>query len=218
MGFFGTLGKIAGGIAGGVGGFFTGGPAGAIGGALAGSGLVGGGGAGRPGITSFPFPGGTFPVGIGPMGPPVVPIGGRDPCPEGTRCCGGLTQIAGELFARCDGDCVPAGQPCPSTAVAGTVNGKCPTVSCQLPTGRAGRTNRSRYFKLSSRCADPSNPSNYTLIPPNTRCVKPRSTNFANRTAAKRAIRRLEGHHRHLKRTQEALDAIVTKKRRKKRA
>lgn len=53
----------------------------------------------------------------------------------------------------------------------------------------------------------------YSIAMPGTRCVKgSKSINYANPRAAKRAVRRLEGHHAMLKRTEKALRKLARKR------
>lgn len=77
--------------------------------------------------------------------------------------------------------------------------------SCQLPNGRKGRLNKTGYYTQAG------------YVAPGTKCVKPRTMNVANPAAAKRAIRRLTGHHRQLERTEAALKVYANKRVRRKR-
>lgn len=184
----------------------------------------GGGGIGIGPITIGPV-GSGGPIGAGiptPLGPVgFSPFGGSGcGCQPGTRCRWGCVETP--LGGACIGGCAqlvtsgpivpPSPVPQPGTdpfSPVTPVNGgggngggaAAPPTSrfaCALPNGRQGKPNKSGYFLRDG-----------TFVAPGSRCVSRRSTNFANPDAAKRAVRRLEGHTRMLERTQKALEKIA---------
>lgn len=207
MGFLGTLAR-------GVVGFATGGPVGAAA-AVLGPGLIPRG----PGPSPIRIPGfggGPLLVGGGAGFAQDVTTGGQFPttCPPGTR----LRSVR-RLFGPDVTECIPIGaEPVGPAGPAQVTAGPCPcppTTRCQL-NGRVGVLNKSRYFRKRDRCGPSDDPGNYELVAPGSRCVSRRSIDPGNSRAARRAVSRLNAHHRQLQRTQKALERIARPRRRRK--
>jgi len=80
----------------------------------------------------------------------------------------------------------------------------CNGSSCQLPNGRKGRLNKSRYYRFGD-CRRGTQPG---VVNPGTVCTTPRRTNYGNDKAAMRAARRLNGAARHYHKMIDAVDSI----------
>lgn len=145
-------------------------------------------------------------AGPGPNQP--IDRGDLDPCPDGLE----LRDVGGTLV------CVdPLVGPTPSTPTTPTqfgcgCNGGCPKActTCQLPNGRTGRTNTSRYYRF----GDCRRGTSAGIVEPNTVCVKPRRTNFGNIKAANRAASRIKGALRHMHKLEDTVKSTLKKGRR----
>lgn len=85
------------------------------------------------------------------------------------------------------------------------------TTSCELPNGRKGKTNKTRYYRFGDCRRGPK----AGVVEPNTVCVTPRRKNYGNPKAALAAARRLNGAARHYHKIIDAVDEIAKAKRRK---
>lgn len=161
-----------------------------------------------------------------PPSPP--PSSGVGPCPPGTRCVGitlGENICIGPCVEMEGGDVDPQGFAptggMPARAPQGGTGTACACATgtsltrvgqqcaCCLPSGGLGRLNKSRYIVKRDRCGPSDDPNNYALVNPGTKCVPRRSMNVANPRAARRAISRLSGFHRMMKRTEKSLRKLA---------
>lgn len=77
---------------------------------------------------------------------------------------------------------------------------------CQLPNGRCGKTNKTRYYRF----GDCRRGTTAGVVEPGTVCVAPRRMNYANGKALNRAIRRAAGFSNMVKRSRKALRKLAT--------
>lgn len=154
-----------------------------------------------------------------------VRVDGGCGCGRGSVCAG--TCSTGIFGTSTCSLCVPATEVGVQTPIGsgqgvfpqGTGNGacsctprKCPSkTTCELPNGRSGKTNRSRYYRFGD-CRRGTGPG---VVEANTVCVASRRTNFGNVGAGKKAARRLNGMVRVLTSAIDTVDNIAKAKKRK---
>jgi len=78
--------------------------------------------------------------------------------------------------------------------------------ACQLPNGRMGKTNKTRYYRF----GDCRRGTSAGVVEPNTVCVTPRRKNYGNIKALRSAISRANGFDRIVKRNRKALRKLAT--------
>lgn len=119
--------------------------------------------------------------------------------PPGTGSGGGI--VAGDVLPAAGGQCdLPTRAYC--QAQCGTDGAQCRTMgACQLPSGRGGNLNKSRYYQFGD-CRRGTSPG---VVLPGTKCVKRRRINPANAKASARAARRVTAAIKHQDRLVKAM-------------
>lgn len=136
-----------------------------------------------------------------PQPQPGTPIAPTDPFPPGPG--NGVCDLPTRAF--CEATCGT------NQGVAGNGGGcgcqrKTCSQRCQLPNGRCGKTNKTRYYRFGD-CRRGTSPG---VVEPGTVCVAPRRMNYANGKALNRAIRRAAGFSNMVKRSRKALRKLAT--------